>query len=82
FCPLKKQGLRTVKHATLRHLGQHVDCERSGTVPIGGTFWCDFSSISPSVEASLIPQIFGHTPTRKNGVKPAQGLMFIDVDAG
>ncbi|MEI7673222.1 MAG: hypothetical protein WCK00_14005, partial [Deltaproteobacteria bacterium] len=23
FCPLKKQALRTVKHVTLRHLGQH-----------------------------------------------------------
>ena len=82
LCPLKKQGLRTVKHVTLRHLGQHVDRERSGTAPIGGIFWCDFSSISPSVEASLIPQIFGHTPTRQNKVKTAQELKFIDVDAG
>jgi len=33
FCPLKKQGLRTVKQATLRYLGQHVDRERSGASP-------------------------------------------------
>lgn len=60
----------------------HVGHERGGNDPVGGIFWCDFSTISPSVEASIIPQIFGHTPTRKNGVKTAHGLKLIDVDAG
>jgi hypothetical protein len=60
----------------------HVGRERGGTAQIGGIFWCDFSSISPSLEASMIPQIFGHTPTRKNGVRTAHGLKLIDVDAG
>jgi hypothetical protein len=49
---------------------------------VGGIFWNDFSSITPSLEAATIPQIFGHTPTRKNEVETAQGLKLIDVDAG
>jgi hypothetical protein len=65
-----------------RHHIFHVGPERGGNAPVGGIFWCDFSSISPSVEASIIPQIFGHTPTRKNGVRTAHGLKLIDVDAG
>jgi len=65
-----------------RHPIFHVGADRGGTDPAGGIFWCDFSSISPSTEASVITQIFGHTPTRKNGVKTAQGLKLIDVDAG
>jgi DNA repair exonuclease SbcCD nuclease subunit len=60
----------------------HVGPDRGGANPVGGIFWCDFSSISPSVEASMIPQIFGHTPTRQNTVKTARGLKLIDVDAG
>jgi hypothetical protein len=60
----------------------HVGRERGGDASVGGIFWCDFSSISPSVEAFTIPQIFGHTPTRRNGVKTAHGLRLIDVDAG
>jgi len=46
-----------------------------------GIFWCDFSKISPSLEAR-IPQIFGHTPTGINGVKTAHGLKLIDIDSG
>jgi hypothetical protein len=65
-----------------RHPIFHVGPERGGNAPVGGIFWCDFSSISPSVEASMIPQIFGHTPTRQNRVKTARGLKLIDVDAG
>jgi hypothetical protein len=60
----------------------HVGRERGGDASVGGIFWCDFSSISPSVEAFRIPQIFGHTPTRRNGVQTAHGLRLIDVDAG
>lgn len=57
----------------------HVDVKRGGDDPVGGIFWCDFSSISPSLEAWLIPQIFGHTP---NGIKTLHGLKLINVDAG
>lgn len=60
----------------------HVGPERGGDDAVGGIFWCDFSTLSPSLEASLIPQIFGHTQTRQNGVQTAQGLKLIDVDAG
>ena len=65
-----------------RHPIFHVPSERGGNAPVGGIFWCDFSSISPSVEAWIIPQIFGHTPSRKNGLNTAHGLRLIDVDAG
>jgi hypothetical protein len=65
-----------------RHPIFHVGPERGGNAPIGGIFWCDFSSISPSMEAATINQIFGHTPTRKDEVKTAHGLKLIDVDAG
>jgi hypothetical protein len=60
----------------------YVGPDRGGNDPYGGIFWCDFSSISPSEEASKIPQIFGHTPTRKNGVKTARRSSLIDIDAG
>ena len=60
----------------------HVGYERGGSDPVGGIFWCDFLEISPSMEAWRIPQIFGHTPTRSNGVKTAHGLKLIDIDAG
>jgi len=65
-----------------RHPIFHVGRERGGNAPVGGIFWCDFSSISPSVEAFIIPQIFGHTPTRKNEVKTSHGLNLINVDTG
>jgi hypothetical protein len=60
----------------------HVGPERGGADPVGGIFWCDYSKISPSMEAWRIPQIFGHTPTRSNGVKSTHGLKLIDIDAG
>ena len=65
-----------------RHPIFHVGRDRGGYDPVGGIFWCDFSSMSPSVEVWEIPQIFGHTPTRKSGVRTAHGLKLIDVDAG
>jgi hypothetical protein len=65
-----------------RHPIFHVGSDRGGYDPVGGIFWCDFSSITPSAEAWEIPQIFGHTPTRKSGVRTAHGLKLIDVDAG
>lgn len=65
-----------------RHPIFHVGRDRGGHDPVGGIFWCDLSSISPPVEAWEIPQIFGHTPTRKSGVKTVHGLKLIDIDAG
>ena len=65
-----------------RHPIFHVGRERGGSDAVGSIFWCDFSTISPSLEAWTIPQIFGHTPTRQNAVQTAQGLKLIDVDAG
>lgn len=60
----------------------HVARDRGGFDPVGGIFWCDFHSINQSEEAWRIPQIFGHTPTGKNGVETAHGLKLIDIDAG
>jgi len=65
-----------------RHPIFHVDWRRGGSDPVGGIFWCDFSSISSSDRAWDIPQIFGHTPTGKSELKTAYGLKLIDVDAG
>lgn len=65
-----------------RHPIFHVDWRRGGGDPVGGIFWCDFSSISSSGRAWDIPQIFGHTPTGKNELQTAHGLKLIDVDAG
>lgn len=65
-----------------RHPIFHVGPERGGDDALGGIFWCDFSKLSPSIEAWIIPQIFGHTPTRQKEVQTAQGLKLIDVDAG
>lgn len=59
-----------------------VGPERGGDDPVGGIFWCDFSTFQPSREAWRIPQIFGHTPTRKNAIGTAHGLKLINVDAG
>jgi hypothetical protein len=60
----------------------HRGRDREGSDPVGGIFWCDFSAISSSLEACETPQIFGHTPTRKNGVKTAHALKLINIDAG
>jgi hypothetical protein len=65
-----------------RHPIFHVGIDRGGDHRVGGIFWCDYASINPSVEAWHVAQIFGHTPTRENGVKSAHGLKLIDVDAG
>ncbi len=65
-----------------RHPIFHVDSSRGGHDPVGGIFWCDYSSINPSIEAWSIPQIFGHTPTWENAVKTSHGLKLIDIDAG
>jgi len=72
----------SIKKADFEHPIFHVDSIRGGDDPVGGIFWCDFRSISPSMGAWKIPQIFGHTQTRKNGVNTAKGLKLVDVDAG
>jgi len=65
-----------------RHTIFHVGRDRGGIDPVGGIFWSDFSSVCSSEEAWGIPQVFGHTPTRKNELRTAHGLKLIDVDAG
>ena len=79
---INKIFIDSIKKADFEHPIFHVDSVRGGKDPVGGIFWCDFRSISPSIEACKIPQIFGHSPTRKNGVNTAKGLKLIDVDAG
>jgi len=65
-----------------RHPIFHIDSSRGGCDPVGGIFWCDYSTLKPSFEAWSIPQIFGHTPTGENAVKTSHGLKLIDIDAG
>jgi hypothetical protein len=60
----------------------HIGHDRWGSAAVGGIFWCDFKSTSASAEAWVIPQIFGHSPSRKNSLNTAHGLKLIDVDAG
>lgn len=60
----------------------HVDSRRGGSHEIGGIFWGDYSRITESENAYDIPQVFGHTPTRKNGVEHSHSLKIIDIDAG
>jgi hypothetical protein len=65
-----------------RHPIFHVDPARGGQDPVGGIFWCDYSMMCASARAYDIPQIFGHTPTRKSSVDHSHGLKLIDIDAG
>jgi len=60
----------------------HVDEERGGRHEVGGIFWGDLVLIEGSERAYDVPQIFGHTPTKKSGVKHSHGLSLIDIDAG
>ncbi len=60
----------------------YVGPDRGGGDPVGGIFWCDWTSISRSEEAFTIRQVFGHTPTGKAAVASARGLRLIDIDAG
>ncbi len=60
----------------------HVDGKRGGHHEVGGIFWGDLSRISASAHADDIPQVFGHTQTRKSGVEHSHGLKLIDIDAG
>lgn len=60
----------------------YIDYKRGGHHDFGGIFWGDYTLIAPSEHAYDIPQIFGHTPTRKKGVNHCRGLKLIDVDAG
>jgi len=71
---LKKGDLET-------HPIFHADSVRGGNHEIGGIFWGDYSRITASENTYAIPQVFGHTPTRKNGVEHSHGLKMIDIDA-
>lgn len=91
----RRGGLKTLSNRTNRifvealkkgdlesHPIFHVDSVRGGDHDVGGIFWSDYSRISASENAYDIPQVFGHTPTRKNGVQHAHDLKMIDIDAG
>jgi hypothetical protein len=60
----------------------HADQCRGGSHDIGGIFWGDYTLIAASEHAYDIPQIFGHTPTRKSSVQHCRGLKLIDIDTG
>jgi len=60
----------------------HVDRVRGGRHAIGGIFWGDYSLIKASERAYDIPQIFGHTPTRKSSVDHFRALKLINIDTG
>lgn len=60
----------------------YVGAERGGSDPFGGIFWGDYSQISESEGAWEIPQVFGHTPSRKDKVQHNWNLTLINVDAG
>jgi hypothetical protein len=60
----------------------HVDGKRGGPHKVGGSFWGDYTLIAASQQAYDIPQIFGHTPTRKSSVQHCRGLKLIDIDTG
>lgn len=60
----------------------HVDKERGGRHEVGGIFWGALALLEGSLHAYDVAQVFGHTTTRKSGVKHSHGLQLIDVDAG
>lgn len=59
-----------------------IDHARGGRDAVGGIFWCDYPAIAGSELAPRIPQVFGHTPSRRNDLTHARGLRLINVDAG
>ena len=60
----------------------NVDEGRGGHHDVGGIFWGSESLLEGSENAYDVPQIFGHTPTGKDGVKHWHGLRLINIDAG
>lgn len=60
----------------------HVDKERGGRHEVGGIFWGALALLEGSLHTYDVAQIFGHTTTRKSGVKHSHGLQLIDIDAG
>ena len=67
---------------TANHCLFWIERARGGRDAVGGVFWCDFPALAGSEGASVIPQVFGHTPSRKSGFSLARGLRLINVDAG
>jgi len=59
-----------------------VDHGRGGHDAVGGIFWCAYPALAGSERAPRIPQVFGHTPSRRNDLTHARGLRLINVDAG
>lgn len=82
--------INTIFQAAVGHnrcrTGDHcifwIERLRGGGDDVGGVFWGDFSTLAASERASAIPQVFGHTPSRKREFSLAKGVRLINVDAG
>ena len=59
-----------------------IDRARGGHDPVGGIFWCDYTTIAASERAWRVAQVFGHSPSRRSGFNHTRGLKLINVDAG
>lgn len=72
-----------VKTGDLRsHPIFQVDKSRGGSDEVGGIFWGSLPLLERSELAYDIPQVFGHTPTRKDEVRQSRGVRLINIDAG
>jgi len=60
----------------------YIDRTRGGHAPFGGVFWGDGQNLFGSVQAFEMPQVFGHTPTRKPAFEFETGLSLINIDCG
>jgi hypothetical protein len=59
-----------------------VDESRGGRDEYGGIFWGDAKDLVGSEQAFDMPQVFGHTPTRKPQLRVEYGGSLINIDCG
>jgi hypothetical protein len=59
-----------------------IDKTRSGGDEYGGLFWGDANNLVSSEQAFDMPQVFGHTPTRKPELEVEYGGSLINIDCG
>lgn len=60
----------------------YIDRTRGGQDPFGGIFWGDAQNLVGSLNAFEMPQVFGHTPTRKPAFQLEWGRSLINIDCG
>jgi hypothetical protein len=60
----------------------HVDSSRGGRDDYGGLFWGDARNLVGSELAFEMPQVFGHTPTRKPAMEVECRGSLINIDCG